>query len=49
LFFAIKEISTLQKREAAKPVEPSREAEVLTEIRDLLKKSLDSHRDRRAV
>jgi large conductance mechanosensitive channel len=42
LFFAIKGLSTLQKQEFAKPVEPpksSREAELLTEIRDLLKKS----------
>ena len=42
LFFAIRGISALQKQELAKPVEPpkpSREAELLTEIRDLLKKS----------
>jgi large conductance mechanosensitive channel len=42
LFFAIKGISALQKHEAAKPSEPpkpSREAELLTEIRDLLKES----------
>jgi large conductance mechanosensitive channel len=42
LFLAIKALSKLQKNEAAKPVEPpkpSREAELLTEIRDLLKKT----------
>src|SRR5882757_7840964 len=42
LFLAIKGLSTLQKQEAAKaaePPKPSREAELLTEIRDLLKKS----------
>jgi large conductance mechanosensitive channel len=40
LFLAIKAINTLQKKEAEKPAEPpkpSREAELLTEIRDLLK------------
>jgi large conductance mechanosensitive channel len=42
LFLAIKGLSALQKQEAAKaaePPKPSREAELLTEIRDLLKKS----------
>ena len=42
LFLAIKGLSILQRQEAAKPVEPpkpSREAELLTEIRDLLKKA----------
>jgi large conductance mechanosensitive channel len=42
LFLAIKGLSKLQKQEAAKaaePPKPSREAELLTEIRDLLKKS----------
>jgi large conductance mechanosensitive channel len=39
LFLAIKGIAALQKQEAAKPPKPSPEAELLTEIRDLLKKS----------
>jgi large conductance mechanosensitive channel len=43
LFVVIKGITTLQRQEAAKPAEeppkPSREAELLTEIRDLLKKA----------
>ena len=42
LFLAIKGLSKLQKQEAAKPAEPpkpTREVELLTEIRDLLKKS----------
>jgi large conductance mechanosensitive channel len=42
LFLAIKALARLQKHEAAKPAEPpkpSREAELLTEIRDLLKKT----------
>jgi large conductance mechanosensitive channel len=42
LFVVIKGITTLQRQEAAKPVEPpkpSREAELLAEIRDLLKKA----------
>jgi large conductance mechanosensitive channel len=42
LFAVIKGITTLQRQEAAKPAEPpkpSREAELLTEIRELLKKS----------
>jgi large conductance mechanosensitive channel len=42
LFVVIKGISTLQRNEAAKPPEPAKpsaEAELLTEIRDLLKKS----------
>ena len=41
LFLAIRGLAKLQKTEAAKPVEPpkpSREVELLTEIRDLLKK-----------
>ena len=41
LFLAIRGLAQLQKTEAAKPAEPtkpSREAELLTEIRDLLKK-----------
>ena len=41
LFLAIRGLSRLQKTEAAKPAEPpkpSREVELLTEIRDLLKK-----------
>jgi large conductance mechanosensitive channel len=40
LFVVIKGISTLQRREAEKPpAKPSAEVELLTEIRDLLKKS----------
>ena len=42
LFLVIKGISTLQKKEAAKadaPAKPSAEVQLLTEIRDLLKKS----------
>jgi len=42
LFMAIRGLAQLQKSEAAKPAEPpkpSREAELLTEIRDLLKKA----------
>jgi large conductance mechanosensitive channel len=42
LFVVIKGISTLQKKEAEKspePAKPSAEAELLAEIRDLLKKS----------
>ena len=42
LFLAIKGLTALQKQEAAKPVEPqkpSAEVELLTEIRDLLKKT----------
>src|SRR5271169_1224166 len=42
LFRAIKGLTALHKQEAAKPVEPpkpSREVELLTEIRDLLKKT----------
>ena len=42
LFLAIKGLTTLQKQEAAKPAEPpkpSAEVELLTEIRDLLKKT----------
>jgi large conductance mechanosensitive channel len=42
LFAVIKGISTLQKKEAEKPLEPAKpsaEVELLTEIRDLLKKS----------
>jgi large conductance mechanosensitive channel len=39
LFLAIKGLSILQKQEAAKPPKPSREAELLTEIRDLLKRA----------
>jgi large conductance mechanosensitive channel len=42
LFLAIKGLSTSQKQEAAKPVEPpkpSAEVKLLTEIRDLLKKT----------
>jgi len=42
LFIVIKGITTLQKNEAAKspgPEKPSAEVELLTEIRDLLKKS----------
>src|SRR5437660_8494972 len=42
LFLAIKGLSRLQKQEAAKPAEPpkpSAEVELLTEIRDLLKKT----------
>ena len=41
LFLAIRGLAQLQKTEAAKPAEPpkpSREVELLTEIRDLLKK-----------
>jgi large conductance mechanosensitive channel len=41
LFLAIRGLAKLQKAEAAKqaePPKPSREAELLTEIRDLLKK-----------
>jgi large conductance mechanosensitive channel len=40
LFFAIRALAKLQKTEAAKsaePLKPSREVELLTEIRDLLK------------
>ena len=42
LFLAIKGLTKLQKQEAAKPAEPpkpSAEVELLTEIRDLLKKT----------
>jgi large conductance mechanosensitive channel len=39
LFMVIKAISTLQRKEAEKPAKPSAEVELLTEIRDLLKKS----------
>ena len=42
LFLAIKGLTTLQKQEAAKPADPpkpSAEVELLTEIRDLLKKT----------
>ena len=42
LFAVIKGISTLQRKEAEKPPEPAKpsaEVELLTEIRDLLKKS----------
>src|ERR1700720_4044802 len=42
LFLAIKGLSTLQKKEAQKPADPrkpSAEVELLTEIRDLLKKT----------
>ncbi len=42
LFVVIKGISTLQRKEAeksAEPAKPSAEVELLTEIRDLLKKS----------
>ena len=42
LFIVIKGISTLQRKEAEKspePAKPSAEVELLTEIRDLLKKS----------
>jgi len=42
LFLAIKGLSTLHKQEAAKPAEPTKpsaEVELLTEIRDLLKKT----------
>jgi large conductance mechanosensitive channel len=37
LFMAIKAITRLQKQEAAQPPKPSREVELLTEIRDVLK------------
>ena len=37
LFLAIRALARLQKMETAKPVEPPREVELLTEIRDLLK------------
>ena len=37
LFMAIKAITRLQKKEAEVPPKPSNEAELLTEIRDLLK------------
>lgn len=37
LFLAIKAITRLQKKEAEAPPKPSKEAELLTEIRDLLK------------
>jgi large conductance mechanosensitive channel len=37
LFLAIKAITRLQKQEAESPPKPSREVELLTEIRDLLK------------
>jgi large conductance mechanosensitive channel len=37
LFMAIKAITRLQKREAAAPPKPSKEVELLTEIRDVLK------------
>jgi large conductance mechanosensitive channel len=39
LFLAIKGLAQLQKQEAAKPPKPSAEVELLTEIRDLLKKT----------
>jgi large conductance mechanosensitive channel len=39
LFLAIKGLSALHKQEAAKPPKPSPEVELLTEIRDLLKKT----------
>jgi len=42
LFMVIRAISTLQRKEAEKPPEPAKptaEVELLTEIRDLLKKS----------
>src|SRR4249919_485385 len=38
LFLVIKGISKLQRKEAEKPAKPSAEVELLTEIRDLLKK-----------
>jgi large conductance mechanosensitive channel len=37
LFLAIKAITRLQRKEAATPPKPSKEAELLTEIRDVLK------------
>jgi large conductance mechanosensitive channel len=37
LFLAIKAVTRLQHREAATPPKPSKEAELLTEIRDVLK------------
>jgi len=37
LFLAIRAISTLMKKEAEKPAPPSKQEELLTEIRDLLK------------
>jgi large conductance mechanosensitive channel len=37
LFFAIRAIGALVKKEAAKPAPPSKQEELLTEIRDLLK------------
>jgi large conductance mechanosensitive channel len=37
LFLAIKAITRLQRQEAATPPKPSKEAELLTEIRDVLK------------
>ena len=38
LFLVIRELSRLVKKEAAKPTPPTKQEELLTEIRDLLKK-----------
>ena len=39
LFMVIRGMNTLKRRDAAAPAKPSREEELLTEIRDLLKKT----------
>ena len=38
LFFAVRVLSRLKRKEAATPAAPTRDQELLTEIRDLLKK-----------